>query len=793
MMKQYWNDGWDFIPEFNEGLLKKDWNSTNLQQVRLPHTVVETPFHYFEPSVYEMISGYRKVFFAPAEWKRKHVFLTFEGAAQEATIYVNGEEVMVHRCGYTAFSFELSKYLKYETDNVLTVKLDSRECLNQPPFGGAVDYMTYGGIYRDVYIEVRPEYYLEKIDFEITRVMEATKIINVEISLTEGHPDYKIKQTLLDIDGRVVVDFSPISTTSASYGVTDVELWSPKNPKLYQLKTELFCEGELVDEQIVRLAFRKAEFRTDGFYINGKKFKIRGINRHQSFPYVGYAMPERVQKRDVDILMDELGVNAVRTSHYPQSQYFLDACDERGLLVFTEIPGWQHIGDEEWKEIACENVKEMVEQNKHHPSVILWGVRINESGDDDKFYKKTNKIAHEADATRQTGGVRNFPKSRLLEDVYTFNDFTHYGRKKVISEPKKVMGRKRVPYMITEFNGHMFPTKTYDAERIRIEHALRTARVMNAYYADSDIAGGFGWCMFDYNTHKNFGSGDQICYHGAMDMFRNPKLNAAVYKSQQDKTPVLEISSAMDIGEAPACYMGTVYAFTNADSVRLYKGEQFVKEFFPKKDGEFSALPHPPIEIDDLIGEALEKGEKISHRGAEKLKSVMFAMMKYGMVEMPAKYKRQMRRITLTKFITMNKALGLYYKYMNNWGGKEACYRFEAIKNGEVVQTVVKEVVGKVNLCLETDTDVLVESNSYDVASVRIALRDQNDNYLPFANDPVMLEVEGDIQLIGPNMITLQGGVGGTYIKSLGRSGEGTLRVTMNNGMYQEIRFSVLA
>ena len=229
------------------------------------------------------------------------------------------------------------------------------------------------------------------------------------------------------------------------------------------------------------------------------------------------------------------------------------------------------------------------------------------------------------------------------------------------------------------------------------------------------------------------------------------------------------------------------------ESIKEMSGEQFVKEFFPKKDGEFSALPHPPIEIDDLIGEALEKGEKISHRGAEKLKSVMFAMMKYGMVEMPAKYKRQMRRITLTKFITMNKALGLYYKYMNNWGGKEACYRFEAIKNGEVVQTVVKEVVGQVNLCLETDTDVLVESNSYDVASVRIALKDQNDNYLPFANDPVVLEVEGDIQLIGPNMITLQGGVGGTYIKSLGRSGEGTLRVTMNNGIYQEIRFSVLA
>ena len=142
---------------------------------------------------------------------------------------------------------------------------------------------------------------------------------------------------------------------------------------LYEVKTELLQNGNVLDENITLFGFRTAVFLQDGFYLNGKKVKLRGLNRHQSYPYVGYAMPESMQKRDADILKNELGVNAVRTSHYPQSRHFVERCDELGLLVFTEIPGWQHIGDEIWKKQAVENVKDMVEQYRNHPSVILWG------------------------------------------------------------------------------------------------------------------------------------------------------------------------------------------------------------------------------------------------------------------------------------------------------------------------------------------------------------------------------------------------------------------------------------
>ncbi len=132
-------------------------------------------------------------------------------------------------------------------------------------------------------------------------------------------------------------------------------------------------------------------FRADSFYLNGKKNFLRGLNRHQSYPYIGYAAPESLQRQDARILKNDLHCNAVRTSHYPQSQYFLDECDRLGLLVFTELPGWQHIGDAAWKDRACAMLREMLLQNRNHPSIILWGVRINESVDDDEFYTRTIK------------------------------------------------------------------------------------------------------------------------------------------------------------------------------------------------------------------------------------------------------------------------------------------------------------------------------------------------------------------------------------------------------------------
>ena len=181
--------------------------------------------------------------------------------------------------------------------------------------------------------------------------------------------------------------------------------------------------------------------------------------------------------------------------------------------------------------------------------------------DDDAFYTRTNKIAHQLDPSRATSGVRYLEKSHLLEDVYAYNDFSHNGVTPGAKPKKDVTPDMGKALLISECNGHMYPTKPFDDGPHRQEHALRHVRVQNAAYASGEHAGCFGWCMFDYQTHKDFGSGDRICYHGVLDSFRNPKLAAAVYASQGDADPVLAVSSSMDIGDHPAGQLGTAYGF----------------------------------------------------------------------------------------------------------------------------------------------------------------------------------------------------------------------------------------
>jgi beta-galactosidase len=205
--------------------------------------------------------------------------------------------------------------------------------------------------------------------------------------------------------------------------IEGIKLWDLENPSLYTVHVRLLQAGHVIDEDMRRIGFREATFTDHGFSLNGKIIKLRGLDRHQTFPFVGQAMPARVQRRDAIILRKNLHCNIVRTSHYPQSRHFLDCCDEIGLLVLEEIQGWQHIGAEPWKQISIDNVGRMIRRDWNHPSIILWGVRINESKDDHSFYTRTNALAHLLDPTRQTGGIRYFQESEFLEDVFTMNDF----------------------------------------------------------------------------------------------------------------------------------------------------------------------------------------------------------------------------------------------------------------------------------------------------------------------------------------------------------------------------------
>ena len=802
----YLNDDWLFTEQFEDSLMAPEYPENTLQPVRLPHTCKETPFHYFDESLYQMVSGYRRHLLIPADWQGKRILLTFEGAAHDSTVFCNGKKVGEHHCGYTAFTVDLTDSVLYGQDNLLCVRLDSRENLNVPPFGYVIDYMTYGGIYRDVRLEVKEKVSLSDIfvhtaiDFRSSPV---TAQITSEITLTESNGNVTIRQYYMPkstaagqgswnllCEQTVSADTNCDKEIALTAAITDPLLWDTEEANLYILKTQLYQDNTLLDETETTFGIREAVFKKDGFYLNGKKLRIRGLNRHQSFPYVGYAMPKSMQRLDADLLKKELGLNAVRTSHYPQSHYFLERCDELGLLVFTEFPGWQHIGDDAWKAQAVANAEDMIRQYRNHPSIILWGIRINESPDDDAFYEKTNAVAHKLDPTRPTGGVRAMKKSHLLEDVYTYNDFLHDGEMPGCDPKKKVTSDMEKPYLISEYNGHMYPTKAFDNEERRSEHAIRHANVLDAVAGQSDIAGSFGWCMFDYNTHKDFGSGDRICYHGVMDMFRNPKLAASIYACEQEQTPVLEITSSMDIGEHPGCNRGNIYILSNADSVKMYKNDRFIKEYLPGMS-PYKHLKHGPILIDDFIGDSFAQNERFRPKHAKEITDAMNLVARGSLNHIPKRLYLTALKLLLIYHIDFAEVTRLYTKYIGDWGGTATIYRFDAIKDGKVVKSVTKEPVREIRLEAEADHTILTEQHSYDVALVRIRAVDDHGNVLPFYQEPVRLITEGDISIIGPDTIALQGGMGGTYVKSLGRSGQGTLLLQSRTAGEVRIPFQI--
>ena len=773
-------NNWEFVPEWFDGFATGEGEGA---EVRLPHTVQEIPQHYADHNAYQMVCGYRRKLELGEELKNKKIFVQFDGAAHIATVYLNGIEVAHHRTGYTAFRADITEAAVLGGENWLSVKLDTTENPQVPPFGFVIDYLTYGGLYREAWLDIRSRSYIE--DLYITTPTLST---------------LKIKPTIRNAEGCIVLvelldgEEMLVRKAYTAGGVINIEglyvkPWNTENPKLYTCRVSLLKIGRVLDVREHKIGFRTVAVKQDGFYLNGEKTFLRGLNRHQCWPYVGYAATESLQREDARILKEELGCNAVRTSHYPQSQYFIDECDRLGLLVFTEIPGWQHIGGEEWKSQAVTNTREMVLQYRNHPSIVLWGVRINESKDDDELYKRTNALARELDPSRPTSGVRYVEKSSLLEDVYAYNDFSHTGNN-AGCKPKKVvtpdMGKA---LLISEHSGHMFPTKSFDTWQKRQEHAIRHARVLNDAMADGNHIGCFGWCMFDYATHKDFGSGDRICYHGVLDSFRNPKLAAYVYASQSDAKPVLTVASSMDIGDYPGGQIGDVWVFTNADTVLLYKNDQLVTAL---SDGGWDGLPHGPMLMEDTVGCLLETQEGFDHKKAELLRECLLLLKRKGVANLNPADMAKIGYAMMKYGMKYEDANALYGKYIGNWGGEATVWRLDAMKNGEVIASRTCTPSTKLHLEVTPSTMVLREGDTYDMAAVRIRILDENGNVAPYAQLPVKLKLEGAAELVGPDTVTAEGGMTGTYIKTTGVAGEAVLTVSTAQTESVEIAFAIV-
>ena len=357
--------GWRFGPEPAGGDLP-DLDDSGFAEVTLPHTVIPLSWRDWDPSAWERVWTYGKRFDAPPGADGRRVFLDFEAAMTRATVTLNGAELTDHLGGYLPFSVELTGLLR-PRGNVLAVRLDSGFNLNVPPDRPApepsisVDYWQPGGIYRDVRLRVVPQVFLADVFAKPVKVLDPAArqvVVQATVDAAAGlGGQARVAVRLLGDGGEIASARAPVAiagpgqvaVTVTLSGLEGVRLWDIDDPALYTVAAELRVDGEPVDEHRVRTGFREARFALDGFYLNGRRVKLFGANRHQFFPFAGGAMPARVQARDVEIMRRELNCNMVRCAHYPQAGAFCDACDERGLLAWEEAPGWGYLGDDAWK------------------------------------------------------------------------------------------------------------------------------------------------------------------------------------------------------------------------------------------------------------------------------------------------------------------------------------------------------------------------------------------------------------------------------------------------------------
>ncbi len=616
------NQNWLFGGKFSPDAINPQFNDTNFTKVTLPHCVAKLSWQNWDPSTWSDVWIYRRHFNLPEEFKGRRVFLNFEGVMVETTPVINRHQLPEHLGGYLPSKYEITNWVK-PSDNVLAVKVDSRWS-NVPPEGSPmgrkrIDYLEAGGIIRSVNLQIVPNAFISKVFARPVNVLNSDRKIKVKCSVNSSVAVTRPTKIIVELrDGSKIIskDQKAIKIEGAGENefeltlsrLGNIKLWDVESPNLYDVIAILLVDGKPIHDYKVRIGLRDARFDVNGFYLNGKLFHFMGLDRHEIFPYVGFAMPDRVMYRDAEILRHEFNCNAVRCSHYPQSEAFLNACDELGLLVWEEVPGWGYLGDEAWKKLLVRDVREMVVRDRNHPSIVIWGVRVNESHNDPVLYKETKKVAKSLDDSRPTSGsmtsgsIKTW-KEDWLQDVFAYDDY-HTAPEGGVGIRKPLPG---VPYMLTETVGQF----NYDAGKgfnntyrragnikLQMEQAIWHTQAQSRARNYPRMAGVIAWCGFDYESLINSYNG--VKCPGVADIFRIPKLGASFYQAQCNPKakPVIKTNFYWNFGkDSPKGPGKNVSIFSNCEKLDLFVNEKHHSTVYPDTKN-YPHLNNPPFFTD---------------------------------------------------------------------------------------------------------------------------------------------------------------------------------------------------
>jgi beta-galactosidase len=615
------------------------------ESVSVPHANVITPAETFDPDLFRFVSWYRKHFRSPDSWKDKRVSLTFQGVMTVADIYLNGRHLVTHKGGYTSFEVDLTPALQFGEDNVLAVRVDSRTQPHVPPEGAPkispsglyyfgnqghlartapklYGYYLFGGIQRDVELRVTDKLHIERV-YYVTRRIQPDAAVGATIGVRNDRSaavETSVQLRLRDAEGHeagkaatnVKLDAGEARDIQLEIDpIRNPRLWDPDHPNRYIVDATVSDSSVATDREATWIGIRQIDWQGGVFHINGQTLQLRGLNRHQTYPFIGGAVPNRLQRRDALTLKYGLGLNAVRSSHYPPDPEFLDECDRLGILVMDEFPAWQYVGrDAEWQDNAVNAVREMILRDRNHPSIFVWGVRANEASfyekDDRDLYDRTYALVRQLDPSRRPGGARlseAWHGKMVPEEVLTVNDYGDFDDPTKFPQPATDQ-----PWVITEF-GHPRQVPVWEDEDVLLLTAAMWVRHYDHLYAHPEISGAIGWAAFDYNSPE-FNTPEAVtATHCVDDIYRLPKGFAAyALASQLDPDLYGPMVHILNYWEQK---MPDLWVASNAEEVEIKINGKSIGH---QRGTEFAHMPHPLFKF--KLGDAYAPGlvEALAYR-----------------------------------------------------------------------------------------------------------------------------------------------------------------------------------
>jgi len=594
----------------------------NWESIHLPHSAKIEPL--LVNNQWQGICWYRKDFPVSNEYENKKMFLEFEGAMNFSEFWINGKKITSHQGGYLPVVIDITDHVTIGSTNTIAVRLDNTDNLVTGPKPlKRLDFNMYGGLYRKVNFTTKNNVYISnptlankvagggifitypKVSKSVSDVHIKTHVVNE----SEGNQKVQLVNEVY-FKEQLIKTKTINKTIKKGHDITlendltiqKPNLWSPKNPNLYVLKTSLLVDNKVVDNQSTKFGIRSFTFKKNQLYINGEKTFLRGVNRHQEYPFIGYALSDNAQYRDAKKIK-ESGFDYIRLSHYPHSPAFMDACDELGIVVIDAIMGWQYYGDNDaFRNYCYQSAKNLIRRDRNHPCVLAWETSLNETKMPTFFMQKLDAIVH---AEYPGKNVYSCGWMNEVYDIYLqarqHRILHHYDLDEINKKPYSVSEYGDWEYFSTNAGFNQDRKKFKKNERLLTcsrqlreageKQLLQQAHNLQESHNDNLSTPAYSdsyWVMYDYNR----GYHNSIESSGVSDIFRIPKFGYYFYKSQRDITEdkVIKIASYW----TPKSNT-TIKVFSNAETVKLFLNEKLIAEQKPDTDSISNHLNHPPF------------------------------------------------------------------------------------------------------------------------------------------------------------------------------------------------------